>query len=195
MNKYRRLCDINFYIIRGLSTNFAPSEDYLSSAKRIFTFTPKHKTQQQVTAIPSPSPLTFSNLSFISEVGVALMRATTLNFALLFPNFTLLNSLYSLSSLTLNTSVLFISHLTQPTIQNYLTIMLQKWNTFFLTILSLITISGYLNVHHLFCLSSHFTDPHGEYAFNFSILNDLEQLVQHPTLFTDRLEDHSNIQN
>ncbi|MPC76619.1 hypothetical protein E2C01_071036 [Portunus trituberculatus] len=41
------------------------------------------------------------------------------------------------------------------------------------------------NVHHQFWLSSPFTDNPGELAFNFAILHDLEQLVQHPTCIPD----------
>ena len=42
-------------------------------------------------------------------------------------------------------------------------------------------------------LSSPFTDHPGELAFNFAILHDLEQLVQHPTRIPDRLADKPNI--
>ncbi|KAK8380763.1 hypothetical protein O3P69_008003 [Scylla paramamosain] len=52
-----------------------------------------------------------------------------------------------------------------------------------------ISILGDFNVH----LSSLFTDHPGELAFNFAILHDLEQLVQHPTHIPDRLEDTPNI--
>ena len=44
-----------------------------------------------------------------------------------------------------------------------------------------------------FWLSSPFTDHPGELAFNFAILHDLEQLVQHPTRIPDRLGDTPNI--
>ncbi|MPC37398.1 hypothetical protein E2C01_030873 [Portunus trituberculatus] len=50
-----------------------------------------------------------------------------------------------------------------------------------------ISILGDFNVHHEFWLSSPFTDHPGELAFIFSILHDLEQLVQHPACFPDRL--------
>ena len=49
------------------------------------------------------------------------------------------------------------------------------------------------NVHHQLWLSSPFNDHPGELAFNFAILHDLEQLVQHPSRIPDRLEDTSNI--
>ncbi|KAK8384884.1 hypothetical protein O3P69_014450 [Scylla paramamosain] len=38
-----------------------------------------------------------------------------------------------------------------------------------------------------------FTDHPGELAYNFAILHDLEQLVQHPTRIPDRLGDTPNI--
>ena len=56
-----------------------------------------------------------------------------------------------------------------------------------------ITILGDFNVHHQLWLSSPFTDQPGEHAFNFAILNDLEQLVQLPTRVPDRLGDTPNI--
>ncbi|KAK8385199.1 hypothetical protein O3P69_012186 [Scylla paramamosain] len=52
-----------------------------------------------------------------------------------------------------------------------------------------ISILGDFNVHHQLWLSSSFTDHPGELAFNFAILHDLEQLVQHPTRIPDRLGD------
>ena len=42
-------------------------------------------------------------------------------------------------------------------------------------------------------LSSPFTDHPGELAYNFAILHDLEQLVQHATRIPDRLGDTFNI--
>ena len=48
-----------------------------------------------------------------------------------------------------------------------------------------ISILGDFNVHHQLWLSSPFTDHPGELAYNFAILHDLEQLVQHPTRIPD----------
>ncbi|MPC29450.1 hypothetical protein E2C01_022681 [Portunus trituberculatus] len=56
-----------------------------------------------------------------------------------------------------------------------------------------ISILGDFNVHHQLWLSSPFAGHPGELAFNFAILHDLEQLVQHPTCIPDRLEDTLNI--
>jgi hypothetical protein len=56
-----------------------------------------------------------------------------------------------------------------------------------------ISILGDFNVHHRLWLSSHFTDRPGEQTYSFAILNDLEQLVQHPTRIPDRLGDRPNI--
>ncbi|MPC32924.1 hypothetical protein E2C01_026258 [Portunus trituberculatus] len=50
-----------------------------------------------------------------------------------------------------------------------------------------ISIFGDFSVHHHLCLSSPFTDHPRELVFNFSILHDLEQLVQHPTPILDSL--------
>ncbi|MPC32587.1 hypothetical protein E2C01_025905 [Portunus trituberculatus] len=60
-------------------------------------------------------------------------------------------------------------------------------------IVSTISILGDFNVHQQLWLSSPFTDYSGELAFNFAILIDLEQLVQHPTRILDRLRDTPNI--
>ncbi|MPC20839.1 hypothetical protein E2C01_013799 [Portunus trituberculatus] len=56
-----------------------------------------------------------------------------------------------------------------------------------------ISILADFNVLHKLWLSSPFTDPPGELAFNFAIFHDLEQLVQHPTRILDSLGDTSNI--
>ncbi|MPD01537.1 hypothetical protein E2C01_097069 [Portunus trituberculatus] len=53
-----------------------------------------------------------------------------------------------------------------------------------------ISVHGDFNIHHQLWLSSPFTDHSDELAFNFTILHDIEQLVQHPT---DRLGDTPNI--
>ncbi|MPC77048.1 hypothetical protein E2C01_071488 [Portunus trituberculatus] len=55
------------------------------------------------------------------------------------------------------------------------------------------SIFGDFNVHRQLCLSSPFTDHPDELAFNFAILHDLEQLVQHPTRIPDHLRDTPNI--
>ncbi|MPC08427.1 hypothetical protein E2C01_001016 [Portunus trituberculatus] len=52
-----------------------------------------------------------------------------------------------------------------------------------------ISILGDFNVHHQLWLSPSLTDHLGELAFNFTILHDLEQLVQHPTHIPDHLGD------
>ncbi|MPC32612.1 hypothetical protein E2C01_025932 [Portunus trituberculatus] len=54
-------------------------------------------------------------------------------------------------------------------------------------------ILGDFNVHHQLWLSSPFTDHPGELTFNFAILHDLEQLVQHLTRNPDSLEDTPDI--
>ncbi|MPC36276.1 hypothetical protein E2C01_029729 [Portunus trituberculatus] len=44
-----------------------------------------------------------------------------------------------------------------------------------------ISMPGDFNLHHQLCHSSPFIDHPDELVFNFPILHDLEQLVQHPT--------------
>ena len=48
-----------------------------------------------------------------------------------------------------------------------------------------ISILGDFNVHHQLWLSSSFTDHLGKLAFNFAILHELQQLVQHSTHIPD----------
>lgn len=43
------------------------------------------------------------------------------------------------------------------------------------------SILGDFNIHHQLWFSSSFTDQPGEQVYNFSILHNLEQLVQHST--------------
>ncbi len=56
-----------------------------------------------------------------------------------------------------------------------------------------ISILGDFNAHHQLWLASSFTDQSGEQDYNFAILNDLEQFVQHPTRIPDRLGYWPNI--
>ncbi|MPC66933.1 hypothetical protein E2C01_061092 [Portunus trituberculatus] len=56
-----------------------------------------------------------------------------------------------------------------------------------------ISILGDFSVHHQLWLSFPFIDHSGELPFNFAILQDLEQLVQHPTRIPDYLGDTLNI--
>ncbi|MPC40368.1 Collagen alpha-1(XIV) chain [Portunus trituberculatus] len=56
-----------------------------------------------------------------------------------------------------------------------------------------ISILGDFNVHHQLWLSPPFIDHPGELTFNFTILHDLEQLMQHPTHIPDCLGDTPNI--
>ena len=56
-----------------------------------------------------------------------------------------------------------------------------------------ISILGDFNVHHQQRLSSTFTSPSGELAFQFALLNDLDQIVNQPTRIPDRLGDRPSI--
>ncbi|MPC34438.1 hypothetical protein E2C01_027830 [Portunus trituberculatus] len=58
-----------------------------------------------------------------------------------------------------------------------------------------ISILGDINVHHQLWLSSPVIDQPGELAFNFDILHDVEQLVQHLTRIPERCGDTPNILN
>ena len=49
------------------------------------------------------------------------------------------------------------------------------------------------NVHHIELLNSNTTDVGGREEFDFSISNELEQIIKHPTCFPDRHGDRPNI--
>ncbi|MPC46012.1 hypothetical protein E2C01_039719 [Portunus trituberculatus] len=90
---------------------------------------------------------------------------------------------YDLVTLKLNSSVLFISPLT------LLNLTSKVEHNLSLYPFAQILILRDFNVHHQLWLSSPFTDLPGELAFNFLIIHDLDQLVQHPTRIPDRLGD------
>ena len=52
---------------------------------------------------------------------------------------------------------------------------------------------GDFNVHHKLCLSSSFINHTGELTFNFAILHNLKQLIQHLISISDCLGDTPNI--
>ncbi|MPC20874.1 hypothetical protein E2C01_013835 [Portunus trituberculatus] len=60
-------------------------------------------------------------------------------------------------------------------------------NFFFINFCNIreISILGDFNVHYQLWLFSPFSDHPGELAFNFAIIHDLEQQVQHPTHISD----------
>lgn len=60
------------------------------------------------------------------------------------------------------------------------------------SLLSGISILGDFNVHY-FCLSSIFINLPVEQTFNFAILSDLDQLIQHPSRIPDCLGNHPNV--
>ena len=72
----------------------------------------------------------------------------------------------------------------------YLTSKVEQILTNF--IFGAISILGDFNVYHQLLLSSSFTDQPGEQGFNFAIIHDLEQLVQHLTHIPDHSGDAPN---
>ena len=89
-------------------------------------------------------------------------------------------------SLTKCICVIYISHNSSDYVKffDYLTSRVKYILAHFL---------GDLNFHHHLWLSSSFTDQPGEQTFNFTILHDLEQLVQFPIRIHDRFGDKPNI--
>src|SRR6201990_3728003 len=119
-------------------------------------------------------------------------------FALVSLIWSLLNSLlYGLSSLAillLNLFVLSIYLLILLTIKKFFDYLNSKIEHILSSSpFSEIIILGDFNVHHRQWLSSISHDPAGELAFNFSIQNNLEQLVHLSTRILDRLGDEPNI--
>lgn len=135
--EYINICNI---LVRGFLLIFHLLNTTSSLLSLTFSSPPKHKFQQQLTANPTLSP-TFSILSLAPKVDGAPMCSTTL-LAHVFPNLTLLSSLYPGFSLPvtvkLNISVLLISHLITLITQTSCPILHHKWNTFCPTFLSLI---------------------------------------------------------
>ena len=56
-----------------------------------------------------------------------------------------------------------------------------------------ISILGDFSIHHQLWLSSSLNDQPGEQAFSFTLLHDLEHLVQYSTHIPDRSSDTANI--
>ena len=188
---------VNFCNIRGLSSNFPSVEHHLSSAKPDLLFL----TETQVSETTSSNPFSVSSYylypNFKAKSGCCVYVHSNLTCSrvpdLDSSEFSTIWLRLSCHSLTKYFCAVYLSpnSTDYPKFFDYLTSKVE--HILSISPFSEITILGDFNVHHRDWLSSPFTDQPGELALTFSILNDLEQLVQHPTRIPDRLGDRPNI--
>ena len=190
------LC-INFCNIRGLSSNFLSVEHHLSTSQPHLLFL----TETQVSEATDSKPFSVSSYylypRFRAKGGCCVYVRNNLTCSrvpdLESSEFSTLWLRLNCHSLNKYICAVYLSPNSTdfPKFFDYLTSKVEHILSH--SPFSEISILGDFNVHHHLWLSSSFTDLPGEQAFNFSILNDLEQLVQHPTHIPDRLGDRPNI--
>ena len=188
---------INFCNIRGLRSNFESVEHHLSSSKPHLLFLTETQVSEATDSNLFSIPSYFLYHKFHSKAGCCVYVRNDI-FCSRAHNFD--SSEFSTLWLRLNchsTTKYICAVYLSPNSTNYVKFFnyLNSTVEHILSISSFaeITILGDFNVHHQLWLSSSFTDQPGEQAFSFAILNDLEQLVQHPTRIPDRLGDTPNI--
>ena len=188
---------INFCNIRGLSSNFNSVEHHLSSTKPHLLFLAETQVSEATISnlYSVPSYCLYPN--FKSKSGCCVYVRSNITCARV-PEYE--SSDFSTLWLRLNYNShakYFCFVYLSPNSTDY-----QKFFNYLTSkvehILSLspsseVSILGDFNVHHRDWLSSSFTSTAGELAFEFSLLNDLEQLVKLPTRIPDRLGDRPNI--
>ncbi|KAL7647126.1 UNVERIFIED_CONTAM: hypothetical protein RMT77_002384 [Armadillidium vulgare] len=188
---------INFCNIRGLFTNFPFVEHHLSSSKPHLLFL----TETQVLECADSKPYSVTSYclypQFSAKGGccayvrndVICSRVSDLES----PKFSTLWLKLSCNSTTKFICSVYLSpnSTDYPKFCDYLNSKIE--HILSSSPFSEIIVLGDFNVHHRQWLSSSSHDPAGELAFNFSIQNNLEQLVQLPTRISDRLGDEPNI--
>ncbi|MPC66895.1 hypothetical protein E2C01_061050 [Portunus trituberculatus] len=157
---------INFCNIRGLRSNFQSVDHYLSSAK-LHLFLPKTQLFEPTDSSSFSVPSYFLYPHFLSKAGSCVYVRNDLT----------CSCAYVLESSEFST----------------IWLRLNMEHNLSLYPFAEISILGDFNVHHQLWLSSPLTDHPGELAFNFAILHDLEELVQHPTCIPDCHGDTLNI--
>ncbi|KAL7640504.1 UNVERIFIED_CONTAM: hypothetical protein RMT77_008779 [Armadillidium vulgare] len=188
---------INFCNIRGLFTNFPFVEHHLSSSRPHLLFL----TETQVSECSDSGPYSVSSYclypQFSAKGGccayvrndVLCSRVSNLDSS----EFSTLWLKLSCNSTTKFICSLYLSpnSTDYPKFFDYLNSKIE--HILSSSPFSEIIILGDFNVHHRQWLSSSSHDPAGELAFNFSIQNNLEQLVHLPSRIPDRLGDEPNI--
>ncbi|MPC59609.1 hypothetical protein E2C01_053633 [Portunus trituberculatus] len=188
---------INFCNIRYLRPNFQSVEHSLSSTIPHLLFLTKTQLPDATDSSPFSVPSYLLYTHFRSKAGcyvyVRIDLTCSRSHALESSKFSTIWIRLKRHSLNKFFSAIYLSHNSSNyrKLFDYLTSEVEH-------ILSLfpfteISILGDFNVHHQVWLSSSFTDHPGELAFNFAILHDLEQLVQHVTHIPDHLDDTPNI--
>ena len=188
---------INFCNIRGLFTNFHFVEHHLSSSRPHLLFL----TETQVSECSDSKPYSVSSYclypQFSAKGGccayvrndVVCSRVSNLESS----EFSTLWLKLSCNSTTKFICSVYLSpnSTDYPKFFHYLNSKIE--HILSSSPFSEIIILGDFNVHHRQWLSSSSHDPAGELAFQFSIQNNLEQLVHLPTRIPDRLGDEPNI--
>ena len=188
---------INFCNIRGLSSNFIPVEHHLSSAKPHLLFLTETQLSESTDSNPFSVPSYFLYTRFKAKGGCCVYVHSSITCSrvpeLDSSEFSTIWLRLSCHSLTKYICAVYLSPNSTDYTKffDYLTSKVE--HILSISPFSEISILGDFNVHHRLWLSSPFTDPPGEQAFIFSILNNLEQLVQHPTRIPDRLGESPNI--
>jgi exonuclease III len=188
---------INFCNVRGLDSNFLFVEHHLSSSKPHLLFL----TETQMSELADSNPFSVDSYclytQFSSKGGccayvrndVTCSRVSNLESS----EFSTLWLRLSCQSTTKFICAVYLSpnSTDYPKFFNYLNSKIE--HILSLSPFSEIIILGDFNVHHRQWLSSSSQDQAGELAFDFSIHNCLEQLVQLPTRIPDRIGDKPNI--
>ncbi|XP_050715769.1 uncharacterized protein LOC126998326 [Eriocheir sinensis] len=184
----------NFCNIRGLPSNFHSVEHHFSSSKSHLLFLTETHVSEATDSNLYSVPSYYLYPRFQSKAGccvyvrsdITCSRAHNLDS----PKFSTIWLRLHCHSLTKYICAVYISPSSTSYVEffDYLNSKMETHSPF-----AEISILGGFNVHHQLWLSSSFTDQPGEQAYNFALLNDLEQLVQHHTSIPDRLGDRPNI--
>ncbi|KAL7632739.1 UNVERIFIED_CONTAM: hypothetical protein RMT77_016940 [Armadillidium vulgare] len=188
---------INFCNIRGLFTNFHFVEHHLSSSRPHLLFL----TETQVSECSDSKPYSVSSYCLYPQFSAkggccayvrndfVCSRVSNLESS----EFSTLWLKLSCNSTTKFICPVYLSpnSTDYPKFFDYLNSKIE--HILSSSPFSEIIILGDFNVHHRQWLSSSSHDPAGELAFNFSIQNNLEQLVHLPTRIPDSLGDEPNI--
>ena len=188
---------LNFCNIRGLSSNFQSVEHHLLSTKPHLLFLTETQVSEQTDSSPYSVSSYFLYPQFRSKAGCCVYVRNDITcsraHALESSEFSTIWLKLSSNSITKFICAVYLSPNSSDYVKffDYLTSKVEHILSHFP--FAEISILGDFNVHHQLWLSSSFTDQPGEQAFNFAILHDLEQLVQHPTRIPDRPGDTPNI--
>jgi len=184
----------DFCNIRGLKSNFVSVEHHLSLSSPDLLLL----SETQLSKVASPDHYQISNYNlysrFRSKGGVCAYCNTNTPIARLIdlesPDFDALWLKISLPSITIFLCFLYFP----PNSPRYVELFdyLSQCHESLLSSHphAEVLFAGDFNVHHKDWLGSSSNDRGGAEAFSFSLLNDMEQLIKHPTRVPDR-HDHS----